>query len=984
MNNLLFLLVIISILTGCANPGLQKADIIVTGTSEPVISLNGTWKFTMNPPQNFYSNEVSVTRWEDIKVPGECTMQGFAIRHNTPVVYKTSINIPEDYEGKTIKLRFEGVYSFARVWINGVFLRDHSGGFTPWECEISNQVKPGNAAWLTVEVTDMDNEVSFGSGYAKHQIGGILRNISLLALPGNYPESVQIQTELNSKYNEADLHIKVFKRIGEKSWISFRLYDPDGNPVKMNEKKYVLDNKINTISIPVSDPIKWDSEHPYLYTLISTIFDKRIVTASTKTMVGFRKIEVNGNKLLINGQQVKLRGACRHDIHPLLGRISTPEYDKMDVILAKEANMNFIRTSHYPPSESFLKYCDESGIYVEDESAVCFVNSNRGGIYKNLKQDGSEFYPQMISQIQEMVTNHQNHPSVIIWSIGNENAYNEGFKQCYDILKSIDRSRPVMFSYPGTVPDSIKCYDIISLHYPSFSGDLEQFGIKVKRFRSEKVPVLYDEWAHVACYDKPEQLADKNVRNFWGQSLDSMWSNSFVSEGGLGGAIWGMIDETFMLPDTLSGYNKWWGIQEESNGIKMYEGSTVGYGEWGIIDTWRRKKPEFWNTKKAYSPIKVLINEISDFRKGNSINIPVFNRFNHTNLNEIIIKYTYQNKERVAVRCYVEPFNNGVIKLSPADWAEGEYINLKFFQNNTSLIDEYNLRLGKRKVVLPDWRSENVKTKEIPGGKIRIEGTGFSILYNKTSGLLEDIVSINDTLIYSGPWLHYRFPTMNHWSVVSIGDIKNNWKPEKVVYEEKDGYFNIHTSGSYEKIVLELNIKIGGNGTIVISYNINGIPEKSPVQELGLKFLTGNSFDSLKWDRKSYWNAYPTDHPGIPKGAVSLVQKNKNIYREKPSDIWEFDNKSFYYNGLAESDDLSYIAGSMKENIYAYTLSTDENSVLSVFASADKACRFAKTNRLYYLYINSLWDYCSLNWGNYMKNQKVPFQLADTINLKIN
>jgi len=984
MNNLLYLLILISIITGCTNPGLQKAEIIVIGTSEPVISLNGIWKFNMYPPPNFYSNEISVAGWENIKVPGECAMQGFAIKHNTPVVYKTPINIPEDYAGKIIKLRFEGVYSYARVWINGVFIRDHNGGFTPWECDISNHVKPGNKVWLTVEVTDKDNEISFGSGYAKHQIGGILRNVSLLALPGNYPESEQIKTELDSKYIDADLHIKVAKKNIEKSWISFRLYDPHGNPVKINDKLYVLNNDTNTISIPIRNPDKWDSEHPNLYTLISTIFDKRIVTASTKTMIGFRKIEVNGNKLLINGQHVKLRGACRHDIHPLLGRMSTSEYDKMDVLLAKEANMNFIRTSHYPPSESFLRYCDEFGIYVEEESAVCFVNSNRGGIYKNLKQGGPEFYPQMISQVEEMVTSHQNHPSVTIWSIGNENAYNEGFKQCYDFLKSIDRSRPVMFSYPGSVPDSVKCYDIISLHYPSFSGDLEQFGIKVKKFRSGKIPVLYDEWAHVACYDKPEQLADKNVRNFWGQSLDSMWTNVFVSEGGLGGAIWGMIDETFMLPDTLSGYNNWWGIQEESNGIKMFEGPTVGYGEWGIIDTWRRRKPEFWSTKKAYSPIRVLVNEISDFRKGNSITIPVYNRFNHTNLNEVTIKWTYRNKERVAVRCYIEPFSKGVIKLSPADWAEGEYINLRFFQNDTSLIDEYNLRLGKRRIILPDWKTESIKTKEIPGEKIRIEGTGFSILFNKTSGLLEDIVSENDTLIYSGPWLHYRYPTINHWSVVPIGEIKNNWKSQKVSYSVKDGYFNINTSGNYDKIGLELNIKIGGNGTIVISYNINGIAEKSSLQELGLKFLTGRSFDSLKWDRKSYWNAYPPDHPGIPVGTVGLFQKNKNNYREKPAETWEFDNKSFYYNGLSESDDFSFIAGSMKENIYTYALSTKGNSVLSVFASADKACRIAKINKFNYLYINSLWDYCSLNWGNYMKYQQMPSHFTDTINIKIN
>ena len=984
MNKLLSLIVLIPIITGCNNPYFQTAEILVAGTSEPVITLNGTWKFTMNPPENFFSNEVSSESWRDIKVPGECAMQGFAVRHNRPFVYKKSFKVPVDYAGKMVKLKFEGVYSYARVWVNGIFIRDHNGGFTPWECDITDQIKPGNEASLTVEVTDKDNEISYGSGYAKHQIGGILRSVSLLAFPENFPESVNIQTDLDASYADAELKIRVGSHEKEKTWISFRLYDRKGNLVNITDRKFQLKDTVTLISFPVKNPEKWDAEHPNLYTLITTLFDKRIVTASTKTRVGFRKVEVKGNKLLVNGQKVKLRGACRHDINPVLGRIATPEYDKMDVILAKEANMNFIRTSHYPPSESFLKYCDQYGIYVEEETAVCFVNTHRSGLYKTLKQSGPEFIPQTISQVQEMVENHKDHPSVIIWSIGNENAYNESFKQCYDYIKTVDRTRPVIFSYPGSVPDSVKCYDIISLHYPSFRGDLAQQGIKVNRFNSEKTPVLYDEWAHVACYDKPELLEDKNVRNFWGQSLDSMWTNIFESDGGIGGAIWGMIDETFMLPDTLSGYNDWWGIQEESNGVKMLEGHTVGYGEWGIIDTWRRKKPEFWNTKKAYSPIKILLTEITDFRVGHPLQIPVYNRFNHTNLREITTKWTYRKKEHVALKHNIEPGSKGKIQLFPSDWIEGENINIKFFQNDTLLIDEYNLRLGKREAILPVCVPENIKTREIQGGKIIIEGNRFSAILNKSTGLLEDVVSKNDTLIKSGPWLYYRYPAISHWSVVPMAEMKIDWKPEKCSYEEKDGYLNISTSGSYDRMKIDFNIKIGGNAVMIIAYKINSIPEKSRVQEFGLKFLTGSNFDSLKWDRKSYWNAYPSIHPGMPKGEVSLNQKNKTVYREKPSGTWEFDNKSFYYNGSGESDNLSYIAGSLKENIYTYSLSTPEKSVLTVYSAAEKACRISKKNGNNYLYINKFWDYTSLNWGNYMKNILLPVQVSDTVYLKIN
>jgi beta-galactosidase len=984
MRTIIALLIPAIVLTCCTNQYIQKKEIAVTGTADPVISLNGKWKFTMNPCEKFFLNEVSCSDWHDIQVPGECAMQGFAIKHNTPYVYKTSVAIPADYAGKVIKLKFEGVYSYARVWVNGIFVRDHSGGFTSWECIITDKVIPGNIAWLTVEFTDRDNEISYGSGYAKHQIGGILRNVSLVALPENYPKSIQIQTDLDKKYRDADLIIRITPSTSKKTWISFRLFDQKGNQVKLNDKKYLFTGDSRELVLPVNNPIKWDSEHPNLYTLIMDVFDKSIVTATYETRIGFRKIEIKGNLLLVNGQKVKLRGACRHDVHPLLGRCTTVEYDKMDVLLAKEANINFIRTSHYPPSESFLKYCDQYGIYVEDETAVCFVNTNRRGIYKSLVQSGPEFSPQYLSQVEEMVGNHQNHPSVIIWSIGNENAYEDIFRLCYDYIKSVDSSRPVMFSYSDKVPENVKCFDIISMHYPPFSGTFNKSGMSVKKFDYDKLPVLYDEWAHVACYDKSEILCDQNVRNFWGQSLDSMWTNIFDSDGGLGGAIWGMIDETFMLPDTMSGYNKWWGVQEMSNGVKMYEGPTVGYGEWGIVDTWRRKKPEFWNTKKAYSPVRILTNEITEYKSGSPIVIPVYNRFNSTDLKEITTKWEYKGKGGISMKHNIHPNSKGEIHIPGSDWEEGQTLNIKFFRNDTFLIDEYNLRLGSKKVNLPSCEPGNIKITDLVNGNVLIEGKGFKGALNKKTGLLEDFISGNDTILKSGPYLNYKYPVKERSSVVPMVELTDNWKLTDFSFEIKNGCLNILSKGNFGKISVDYWMIVDGKGTIVINYSLNYIPEKSRIEEFGLKFITGNNIDSLIWDKKAYWNAYPPTHLGMPAGRISIHQVNNNQYRQNPESDWNYDNKSFYYNGLEKSSNISYIAGAMKENIYNYALVTKNNKRIEVISDGDQACRFALTDAGNILYINPYWDYNGLQWGNYMKNQFLPRKFTDTIYLRLN
>lgn len=533
-------------------------EIEVAGVQSPSILLNGTWKFTMEPSANFVE-ETDYSGWADIQVPGELQMQGYAIKHDQPYVYKHTFLIPEDYSEKEILLNFYGVYSYARVWINGKFVRDHFGGFTKWSCNITEFVKAGESAELTVEITDRRDDISYGSGYAKHQIGGILRDVELTVVPKQHFEKLYFETELDDNYTNADL--KVFYELSETpaEKMCIEIFDAEQKLIASFSKEQA--EQKGTFSIPVKNPLKWDAEHPNLYTVVTTVYENGKKILSIPEKIGFREVKVDGNELLVNGKPVKLRGACRHDIHPLLGRMTTADYDLKDVQLAKEANMNFIRTSHYPPSEAFLSYCDEYGIYVEDETAVCFVGSHRTFDYQSTgaSHNDENFTSRYLSQLEEMVEKHRNHPSIIIWSIGNENTFGSNFVESYKWVKANDLTRPVIYSYPGQVPDSLEIYDIISMHYPSWQGNIDQYGISSKNFESKEMPMLHDEWAHVACYDNFELKEDPNVRNFWGQSLDSMWTNVFEADGGLGGAIWCMIDETFMMPDTLSGFNDWWG-----------------------------------------------------------------------------------------------------------------------------------------------------------------------------------------------------------------------------------------------------------------------------------------------------------------------------------------------------------------------------------------------------------------------------------------
>jgi len=495
--------------------------------------------------------------------------------------------------------------------------------------------------------------------------------------------------------------------------------------------------------------------------------------------------------------------------------------------------------------------------------------------------------------------------------------------------------------------------------------------------------MLFDEWAHVACYNNFELKEDPNVRNFWGQSLDSMWTYTFEADGALGGGIWCMIDETFMLPENLEGFNQWWGILDPNIIPSSYMGPCVGYGEWGIIDTWRRRKPEFWETKKAYSPTKIYLKQIDNFESGKELTIPVHNRFDHTNFDELKIVWKYEKKSGELKNINLEPHTKGELVIPGNDWKAGEKINLCFYQNDSLLIDEYNLQIGKREIKLPNCENGNLNAAE-SGNLITLSGKNFVVDVNKTTGLLENVKVNNEVLIQSGPFINLKLPGRRvQYSTVWMQDYAENWKLSNFKYELNEGIATIKTEGKYDSISVKFTIQIDENGIFNIGYEVRNALENKTIQEAGLKFLVGENFQTLAWDRDSYFTAYPENHLGATVGEVDLNLKPEMKYREKPQHEWEMDSKGFYYFGLKEELPFTNIARSLKENIFLFTLKT-ETSEIKVYSDGKQASRFDKINGKNTLIINDKWDYNSLLWGNYMKMLHLEKEFAGRVVLSVN
>ena len=953
-------------------PVLQE----LAGVETPAVLLSGTWQFRYSPD----------SKWDKIQVPGEPAMQGYAIEHDKPFTYRKSFTVPADYAGKHTILRFDGVYSYARLFVNDTFVREHHGGFTRWDTDVTPFVRPGKKNEIRLEVTDRLDDISYASGYAHHPIGGILRDVTLFALPETCLYDFYAETHLDAAYEDAVLKIGYSSPVVGGAEVAYTLADPSGRRYPLAQSRFPLKEGGNMNELPVKNPLKWDAEHPNLYTLTVTLSKDGKEIGRFDRRIGFRDVKIEKDRMLVNGMPVKLRGACRHDIHPTLGRTTTAELDSLDVILFKRSNMNFVRTSHYPPTERFLEYCDRYGIYVESETAVCFVDTYRQKNYAPGKtQDSAEFTPRYLSQCREMVKSFRSHPSILFWSIGNESVYGTNFQQCWDWVKATDKTRPVIFSYPGSVGEKEPVYDILSMHYQDVNGNLNQWNRSTHGFQGEGIPALFDEWAHPACYTYATLQEDPNIREFWGHSIERMWSGLFDAPGGLGGAIWGYVDETFMLPEPKVGTAFW---KEFARTAKPedYQGKCVGYGEWGIVDVWRREKPEFWATKKAYSPVRLMTTEVASFLSGQRLLLPLYNCFDHTDLDEIKIRYTYKGVEKELPAPSIAPHQKGLLVIPAEAWEEGELLSICFYTATGELLDAEQVSLGSDyHVRLADSEASPVNgvlLVEETAGMMTIKGDGFEIPFSKETGLICNATSKGQVIIEKGPFLHLDI-NLNHLTGAEVRKSArkfltsdSDWKKQSLTYTRKEGAVEVALSGFYQDVQTDILIRISPAGEMNVSYVVAGQPN-GYLRETGLSFYLPERLDYLQWERKGMWSCYPEGAFAGNTGETSLYNPKQVRYGENPAQPWSADTHNYYYWADAGANcdrPLTQMAKGMKENIYRYTLSaTGGGAGLTVCSSdASLACRTSKRgDGQLMLYINNRWDYPEIAWGNYCKTLEV-------------
>jgi beta-galactosidase len=971
-------------------PPPNWGEIVITEVRSATISLDGMWKFNAAPPPDFWRNEVDASAWQDMPVPGDIWAQGVAFTYDQPVAYKHRVEIPADFAGQRVILHFDAVHNLATVWVNGAEVATHQGGFTPWECDITDYVTPGEPAWLALRVTDLKREISF-NGKAQRPIGGITRSVQLRARPATFFHLPVVSTPFDADFVNATLQVvgRVTRpMVGAQA--TFRIFEPSGREVPLSPATVQLDSDVVTFQAPVSRPIQWDAEHPNLYRLEITITGTDQATATYSLRIGFRDLRFDErHNLLVNGRIVKLRGANRHLTNPTGGKVPTREHERLDTELAKDANMNFFRTSHYPPGVGLLEQCDELGIYVTVESAI--VDTGKDIRPSKGMQDDPEATRHFLSQLEEMVLHYGSHPSVIIWSTANESVYGSNFLKSYQLCRQLDPSRPVIASYQIKYDVNHESYDILSKHYPEWNSD----------FSKVTMPTFYDEWIHALGHGAHEWFHDPSGRDYWGRSLDLTWTNLFPAHGSIGGAIWNFIDDVTYLPDPT--------IQLETHrsprrfikpgDVRTYtpvpRGNVFGVARWGIIDEWRRKKPEFWNTKKAYSPVRLLTRQVTDFQSGEPLRLRVHNRFDHANLSEIDLRLTYDSVTTTVACDAVESHAQGYLTIPPHAWRNEATLKLEFIDRSGRILDTEVVSIGTPKPIAIAAATAGARLAEA-AGMLRVECDQMAYVINPRSGLFEAIEMNGNRHSMGGPYLHLyqaeeyfqKAPEDNQTRgniVAYDGPDLDTWVLETISTEQNDGIVRVQVAGHYGTVRAHYGYTIGSNGRLDVDYRFSGIPTLATPNkmrdrggpltlEAGIKFRVSDTFERLSWSRQGYWSYYPADHLGALTGSVPLFSTAKPAYRQHPNQPWELDVHDWFYQGVDVPPGklMSNIARGAKHGIHAYTLSAyNPREALTVLGDGARvAARFDRAaDGAYYLYILDTIDY-RLRWGNYSLEQR--------------
>ncbi|MGE5704177.1 MAG: beta-galactosidase subunit alpha [Clostridia bacterium] len=761
------------------------------GTTPWFRLLNGTWSFCHAPspleaPPGFFAETFDDSLWDCVQVPHMWQLDGYGRPHYTdvdypfpadpPLVpsdnptgsYRRTFSIPAEWDRMQVVLRFEGVDSAYHVWVNGQEVGYSQGSRLPSEFDITPYIRLGENV-LAVRVYQWSDGT-----YLEDQdmwwLSGIFRDVSLFAKPSVHVRDFTVRTELDERYEDAVLRVSTAVSAygaaanGTQPFaIRYDLLDHAGAPVVVEVTERLPVGRSTgemtfEADIAVPNPQKWSAEQPYLYQLLISLQDEQgSVMEVIPYKVGFRSIELKNGQFLVNGVPILLKGVNRHDHHPDLGRICPFDFMKQDVVLMKQHNINAVRTSHYPNDPRFYDLCDEYGLYVMDEADLETHGFEKLGCYNRLSND-PEWQAAYVDRVQRMVERDKNHPSIIMWSMGNESGYGCNFEAMAAWCKEADPTRLVHYEEDREG----KFCDIYSTMYSS-QEKMAEFGAMEHLDR----PHILCEYGH-AMGNGPGGLKE--------------YSDVFDRYRRLqGGFIWEWIDH---------------GIRHRLSDGREHYRYGGDYGDFpnngnfcidGLIMPDRTPSPGLIEYKKIIEPVRV---EAVDLERGL---VRISNRYDFVSLGHLHCRWTVQADGRMLQKGSlavgdVAAGESGLFTIPCALPAIPEpytdyWLNLSFTLAEDTLWAGYGHELAWAQFLLPVKAAEAAGQNAQSSGAsarmtgplaydetqstITVRGEEFSLSFNKRKATLESWRFAGKELLRQGPKLNFwRAPIDNDMYVV--------------------------------------------------------------------------------------------------------------------------------------------------------------------------------------------------------------------------
>lgn len=735
-------------------------------------NLNGTWKFqyytsVKNVGEGFYEEGTDVSGWDDLTVPSCWQVKGYDQCHYTNVnypfpcdppyvpnenpagTYVRDFNVSENWNGKSKYIVFEGVISCFYLWVNGKFVGYSQGSRMPAEFDISTYLRSGRNRIAVMVLKWCDG--SYLEDQDLWRFSGIFRDVYLLARDSNHIKDVFVRQTLSEDLKKANLNCEI-ETVGSTE-VAAVLKDTDGNIVAQGQG---MINGKGSIGLEIAEPILWNAENPYLYKLFISSGNEVLLFNT-----GFRRIEVKDSVFMVNGKAIKIKGVNRHDSHPELGQTIPLNHMKKDLALMKSHNVNTIRTSHYPNDPRFLDLCDEYGFYIIDEADLECHGVHPVGDFHMLTKN-PQWQKAFLDRAERLVERDKNHPSVIIWSMGNESGYDINHIAMASWTKDRDASRLVHYEganewYKGSTDTA--ALDMVSSMYAS-TQFIEEYASK----EENKKPYFLCEYSH-AMGNGPGDLKD-------------YWDVIYKYPKLMGACVWEWCDHGIK---TATAEGKEFYAYGGDFGDKPNDGN---FCLDGLVYPDRKPHTGLLELKKVIAPVKV---EAVDLSNGQ---VKINNLYDFIDLSQLSLQWTVEKDGEIVQQGEVSslttpPQTAEIITLDyklPKVSKSSYYLTISFVQKKSTLWQGRGYEVTFEQFKLPVEEIEEAENEKVSvikvvqkGHLVTVEGFDFCHSFDLYDGGFISITKNNVELISAMPKFNvWRAPTDND------RNIKYKWFAEGI------------------------------------------------------------------------------------------------------------------------------------------------------------------------------------------------------------